>query len=184
MGGALRVVGIGSPHGDDQAGWRVIDVLEGAGLPSHVGLERCPVPATHLLGLMAGVPRVLLVDAVEGDRPPGTLATWQGHHIRQAGAGVSCHGLDLATVLALGESLGLLPGELTLLGIGVEPAACGAHRETLSPAVAAGVAEAARHIAAWCALPPGPGACLLPPGPGGSGAVAAEESQHEEETGA
>ncbi len=184
MADTLRVVGIGSPHGDDQAGWRVIDVLEGAGLPPHVGLERCPVPATRLLGLMAGVPRVLLVDAVESERPPGTLTTWQGSEIRQAGAGVSCHGLDLATVLALGETLGLLPAELTLLGIGVEPAACGAGSEPLSPAVAAGVTEAARHIAAWCAPPPGPGACLIPPGPGRRGAVAAQESQYEVETGA
>ncbi len=58
---ATLVVGIGSPHGDDQAGWRVIDLLAQS-MPGHCQLCRAKVPHELLDGL-GDVQRMHVVDA-------------------------------------------------------------------------------------------------------------------------
>lgn len=123
------VVGIGSPHGDDQAGWRVIDLLAQSML-GHCQLARAKVPHELLDGL-GDVQRMHVVDAcstadtteglmrfeltadkdqadrlifVPADRREGEPALRSGmtHHI------------DLMSVMRLAQALRKLPRQVVL----------------------------------------------------------------------
>ena len=161
----LRVVAIGSHHGDDRVGWQVLERLA-ALAPPPARLARCGAPAAELLGLLEGARGAVLVDAVATGGVPGTVGTWRGEAIGGAGAAVSSHGLDVAQVLALGRTLGVLPRRLVLVGITVDPAACAPRRDGLTPAVAAAVGAAARRVAAeLAAMAPTPRAARPPASP-------------------
>jgi Ni,Fe-hydrogenase maturation factor len=58
----VRILGIGSPSGDDQAGWLVADALQDAGLED-VDIDKLDRPGTSLIPLLA-VSRLILIDAM------------------------------------------------------------------------------------------------------------------------
>jgi hydrogenase maturation protease len=161
-GARVRVVGVGSPHGDDQVGWAVADRLADRELPSEVGVDRCAAPATEILPLVSGAQRVILVDAVDTGQAAGTVGTWRGREILGVPGAVSSHGLDLGQVLALGTSLGMLPEDVTLYGIAVDPAACRPGTGGMTAAVSQAVCFVADRIAQVLGAPPG--ASSIPPG--------------------
>lgn len=134
----VRVIGIGSPFGADRIGWQVADALERR-LEEHGGLEHRDIdvhvgvadrPGVELLRLMQGAQRVILVDAVldcdetrtgrDGTigRPPRWL---QRDELQVLSLGRSSHDLGVSEALALGEALGQLPEQLSILGIHVDP---------------------------------------------------------------
>ena len=127
------VVGIGSPHGDDQAGWRVIDLLSGS-VPEGCLLSRAKVPHELLDGL-AGVELMHVIDAcaaanaedglkrfelvadhqgsddlafVSADRGGGRLAA--DHALRSG----TTHHIDLISVMRLAQTLRTLPPRVVL----------------------------------------------------------------------
>jgi len=110
------VAGIGSPHGDDQAGWLVIDRLEEM---EHFSFESKKLSApAELLDRIQGLDCLICLDAVEGGESPGCIqryvwpfeASWQ---LRTQ----TTHGLDLVSVLNVAESVGFLPRKTILLTI-------------------------------------------------------------------
>ncbi len=140
----LRVVGIGSDHGDDRLGWLACERLAAAPLPEGVEVVRCERFVADLLRLLRDAERVILVDAIRSGRPPGHLHRAGREALAELGAPLSSHGLDLHQLLALAEAVGEAPRELRLYGL--EAAECGPGGE-LSPAVAAalpGLLEALR----------------------------------------
>jgi hydrogenase maturation protease len=114
------ILGIGSPFGDDRAGWLVIDalqvavdarVLAGAGI--HIAaLDR---PGAALLEHMRGFDCVVLVDAMRSGAP-GTIIAIDLDELKTAGLW-SSHALGVAEALALGATLDALPPEVLLFGI-------------------------------------------------------------------
>jgi Ni,Fe-hydrogenase maturation factor len=73
------VIGLGSHHGDDQAGWLVIDQLRERGFPS-TRLARLCHPA-DLLDVIEGEAFFVICDACEGISLPGTIRRmrwWNG----------------------------------------------------------------------------------------------------------
>ena len=142
----LRILGIGSPSGDDQAGWLTVDALLAAGMQSTtVDIQKLDRPSANLIGLLDNAARVILIDAMQSDAPVG--------HIRHFGAddwpayrhGLSSHGLGVLDALALARALGSLPSRIDLYGIEIGSANPG---EAVASAVRAAAHQVARQIAA------------------------------------
>jgi hydrogenase maturation protease len=152
----IHIVGLGSPHGDDLAGWAVIDLLAGEPLPAGVGLHRCMTPARDLLGALDGATRVVLVDAIDGlsaGAVPGTLLQCAPAGLRNGTGPLSSHGVSVKSLLDLAGAARLLPDDLHCVGVAIDPAQAVAGRTALSPPVARAVPELAR-VALDIALAP------------------------------
>jgi len=140
----IRVVGCGSPRGDDAVAWEVIRRLGGAGLDDRVELHA--VEGGHqLLDRLDGRGTLLLIDAISSVVGPGTIHRfdWPDLPIESLRPG-STHDLGPGEALRLAAPLGLLPPRVIVWGV---EAACFDARTGLSPAVAAAVPELVRRIA-------------------------------------
>ncbi len=115
---AVRIIGVGSAHGDDRLGWAVIDALRDVRLPDEVELHCIGAPATELLPLLMDARRVIIVDAVASDDRPGRLVRCDPRDLARGDGEVSGHGLSVDTALDLAEALGMAP-ETLLLGLAV-----------------------------------------------------------------
>ena len=139
--GADRVLGVGSPHGDDAAGWRVVEMLRRRpGLSAQLAIVEPPQLLDHLQGCR----RLILVDACRADRTPGTLIRlqWPDELLRSQRR-QSSHGLDVGDALALAETLGWLPPQVVFWGVEVSRCQPG---EDLSPEVRLALPELERRI--------------------------------------
>lgn len=138
----LRVFGIGSPAGDDQAGWLVVDALRAAGLGGRgVVVEKLDRPGAALVGLLEHTAHAILIDAMQGSGAPGTIHRFDRDSWATYRQGLSSHGFGVFAALSLGQALGSLPARLDLYGIEIASAGPG---EAPGPAVQA----AARRLAA------------------------------------
>lgn len=134
---SILVLGIGNLiMSDDGVGVRVVQQLqEGYGFPPEVTLLDGGTLGLDLLPRLEGVRRLLVVDAVDTGKAPGTMVRLSGYEVPVAmGTKLSPHQMGLKDLLAVGELLGVVPGEMVLLG--VQPDRIGMGME-LSPAVAA-----------------------------------------------
>jgi hydrogenase maturation protease len=127
----VLLVGLGSPHGDDRAGWQAAAALAS---PPVGGLcVRTAVAPIEILDWLDGQRRLVVCDAAVGTGRAGELARWTWPDQRLAAVGFrGTHDLSLVTVLELAGRLGRLPPEVVVWTIeaqSVEPAAA------LSPAV-------------------------------------------------
>jgi hydrogenase maturation protease len=122
MSTPVRIAGIGSCHGVDQAGWRVIEELERCRFGTHytpglVSMVCCSSPAA-LPSLLAGARLVVLVDAL-GSIRAGEVRCVKISELAPTG-GYTSHGFDVGQAIELVESLPDCPARITLLGIGVD----------------------------------------------------------------
>ncbi len=122
------VAGFGSPHGDDRAGWEVVERL-GTRAPLCVAAERGDGAAervrvvrvregTQLIHELEGCGRLIVIDACHGSGPVGTISRFRWpdprirrHHDR------STHEIGLCSALELAKQLGRLPPEVVVFGI-------------------------------------------------------------------
>ena len=121
----VRIIGIGSPHDSDAAGWRAVEALQQAALaarfpPGTVSLENCPAPV-HLYRLLEGCRLAVLIDAMAGAAPqPMDI---EPALLRREPARCSAHGFGVADTLDLLDSLAAGPPRVLLLGLPVGAAA-------------------------------------------------------------
>lgn len=95
-----RILGLGSPHGDDQAGWLVIEKLRQRGYPQQ--RLSCAVSPADLLDIDHDPTPLILCDAAFDDSPPGTIADWSWPTDRVMTARHhTAHDLPLAKILVL-----------------------------------------------------------------------------------
>lgn len=132
----IRVIGIGSPFGDDRAAWRVIELLHGR-IPGEVQLLALDRPGVTLINWLPGVRRLVLIDALLAS-PAGRILCLNPDQL-DAVWPVSSHALRLAESLRLAETLGCLPRQVELHGVTIE--------ETRSRSLSAPVATAAAELA-------------------------------------
>ncbi len=145
------LIGIGNElRGDDGAGLRVVELLTELGVEAF-GHDGEPLT---LLDSFTGRRRVVIVDAVAGERPgrvhrfdavaeplPALFTTRASTHL-----------LGLAETLELGRELGLLPAQLEVIGIEGTSFGLGL---PLAPAVEAAASRVARDLAAdWAKTTP------------------------------
>jgi hydrogenase maturation protease len=134
---ALRILGIGSPAGDDQAGWLTVDALLAEGVHTqHAGitLQKLDRPGAHLISLLDNAAWVILIDAMQSEGTPGRIRRFGEEGWTAYRHGLSTHGFGVLNALALARELGSLPRRLDLYGIEIGSANPGdpASREILA----------------------------------------------------
>jgi hydrogenase maturation protease len=140
------VIGLGNPIlTDDGVGVKVAyavrDVLASAA-PEDVTVTEASVGGLHLMEMMVGYERAILVDAIQtpGGRP-GVISRLTLDDIASAVPtqhSASTHDMNLPTALAMGRRLGLaLPDEIEILAVEAEEVLT--FGETCTPAVAAAI---------------------------------------------
>jgi hydrogenase maturation protease len=129
---------------DDGFADAVLKVLEQEALPAHVELFDAGTSAIDLMDLFAGRERLIVVDAVRGGQPPGTLYRFSPEEVEAGGLPMnSLHQVGLLETLRLGELVGCKPHQSVV--IGVQPADTGLGIG-LSPEVEAAVGKAAALV--------------------------------------
>lgn len=113
-----RIIGLGSPFGDDDAAWRVVDGLREAP-PAGVDLVTLDRPGAALIAWMDAVDELILIDAVIDGGPAGRIMELGQSQLDAMAPAMSSHQLDLPATLQLARRLGTLPANLTLFGISI-----------------------------------------------------------------
>lgn len=110
------IVGIGSPHGDDQLGWVVVDRLRPR-LPAGITADKVN-GGLELLECLDGHDAAAIIDAAAPAGRPGTVRSfaWPSAELTPC-ALWSTHGLGLVQALQLAETLGSLPGHVRIYTI-------------------------------------------------------------------
>jgi hydrogenase maturation protease len=144
----IRIIGIGSPFGDDAAGLEVARRMEAA--PPHgcevVAADR---PGAALIDLFDGAGAVILIDAVRSGSSPGTIHDLDLDDIDCLGAAlVSSHDFGVAAAVALAMKLGRAPAHGRVLGIEASPGG-GAGLDAISPPVSAAIEPAIARARLW-----------------------------------
>jgi hydrogenase maturation protease len=148
----VHVFGIGSPAGDDQAGWLVVDALHASGDADAFVLARLDRPGAGLIPRLQAAEHVILIDAMQGGGAAGSIRHFDRSDWPAYAGGLSSHGFGVLAALALARELGALPPRLDLYGIEITSASPG---EAPCAAVRAAAAELAGHIrGALHAAPP------------------------------
>ncbi|HSQ58677.1 MAG TPA: hydrogenase maturation protease [Gemmata sp.] len=138
----LRIVGLGSDHGDDRAGWEAIRRLAD-GLPSWIQLAEAADPLA-IVGEMPEADSLIVIDACRGAGLPGSIHRfeWPETSLPICGS-LSTHGLGLAAALQIAEELGRLPSRVVVFAI--EAVAEGS-AAALSPAVEAAIPKLVARV--------------------------------------
>jgi len=142
------IVGIGQlAAGDDAIGLRVAHVLASRGFDA-----RACADASVVLSLLETGRRVVVVDAVVGGGPPGTVLRLEPGELSDGPAPLSSHGIGLAEAIDLARTL---YGDHRAAAVAIVGIAIDRPRHAvveLSPAVAAAI-EPAAALAAELASP-------------------------------
>jgi hydrogenase maturation protease len=143
----IRVIGIGSPFGDDRAGLEVARRLAVAP-PADTTVWLADRPGVELLEMVDGAAAVILVDAVRSGAPEGTVHDFALDAVpRPPLRSASSHGFGVGDVLALARALGRLPPRGRVIAI--EAARADGVEGPLTAAVEAGVATALARARQW-----------------------------------
>jgi hydrogenase maturation protease len=140
--GSALIVGVGNPRrGDDAVGPLVIDSLrDKPGFTSdQVATKVITGDLVDLVLSWRSDQDVVIVDAMVGGGPPGTIGVADGlDHLPLPRGAISSHGIGISEAVNLARLLNRLPRSLTI--IGVEASTFG-HFEPPSGAVAASIPE-------------------------------------------
>jgi hydrogenase maturation protease len=144
----IRIIGIGSPFGDDGCGLAAARLLADEP-PAGTEIVIADRPGAALIELLEGVEVTILVDAVRSGAPPGTihdldLRDLPGCSLRA----VSSHELGVAEAMQLVTALGRPPVRGRFLGIEVGPSP-GAPSGRTTLAVSEATAEVVRRARQW-----------------------------------
>lgn len=111
-----RIIGIGSPFGADQLGWRAIDLLKDEDLPG-CELIKLDRPGSDLIRHLETAKAIVLIDAIQAERVPGHMRRLDQTDLLAHSCLTSSHGIGVAEALELARQLDLLPAHLHLIGI-------------------------------------------------------------------
>jgi hydrogenase maturation protease len=116
----LVIVAVGTAQGEDAAAWQVLEHLDDrAFAPAGCAVRRARIdrPGTDLLPLLRGAGHAVVLDAMRGGGPPGTVRLLDRRELSLFDDRLSSHALGVAEVLALADALGELPQVLHVVGI-------------------------------------------------------------------
>lgn len=116
------LIGIGSPYGDDQLGWMIIDELsQQTQLCEHLTLYKSKGSGTDWYTLLPGHERLVFFDALISLKPPGSIINIKSNELDQAFAQRrhSTHGISLSESISLADTLGLLTIPVQVFGVSV-----------------------------------------------------------------
>ncbi len=134
------IIGLGSPLlTDDSVGLKVVHELgQHVAHLQNVELAEDVRGGLHLIDLLAGYDRAVIIDAiVTGEAPPGTIRQLTPSDIPTQRS-ASQHDVNLPTALELGRQLGMhLPASEHILLVGIEADDILTFSESCTPSVAA-----------------------------------------------
>ena len=121
----IKVIGIGSPSGQDQLGWQVVQqlqqtIIEPGDTQKQLSFIQSDRPGLRLLELIKDTDLAILVDAIDKKECAGQLFKLERTDLLQADQPLSSHALGVSETLALGDALGDLPKELVLFGMCID----------------------------------------------------------------
>ena len=133
---------------DDGLAIQVADELNERSLGGNVLLDVCQTMDLSLLGRHRHASKIIVVDAMKGGAPPGTISKWTiARREAPLTALPGLHGMELHDLFDLASEAGLLTCPVTI--IGVEPKDCrvgeGLSAELMS-AVPSVIAEVEREL--------------------------------------
>jgi hydrogenase maturation protease len=137
----IKVIGLGSPNGDDAVGLEVARQLSRETLPGGAAAVACDRPGVDLLDELEGIDAAVLVDALRSGASPGSVRVLSPAQLAR-GHALSSHALGVADALALAEALGRRRPELRIVAVELEAE----RREGVSAAGRAAVPEACRCV--------------------------------------
>lgn len=147
MTSGFRILGIGSPFGDDRAGWEACTLLRarrGAGVSApDVEIRTLDRPGLLLVDQFAGIDNVILIDAVRSAAAVGAIHRLDGDCLGGTRPLLSSHAGGVMEAVDLARALGGLPLHLRIFGVEADPTN---HRDVLSPAVRAALPELVRQV--------------------------------------
>ena len=113
----IRIIGVGSPFGDDAVGLEVARHLR-LSPPLNCEIVVADRPGANLIEMLDGADATIVIDAVHSGAAVGTLHLLSFDQVGQcAGAFVSSHDLGIAAALELARKLGRTPTCGKVLGI-------------------------------------------------------------------
>lgn len=144
-GPALRIIGIGSPFGDDALGHQALERLqqEDGLFPPGTELLELDRPGSSLVPLLENSRAVVIIDAMQSGQPPGTVQRLKTDELITETKLPSSHNLGVAEALALARVLNVLPERLLIYGI---EAGRGVTEVQWYPELRAAVAEGIRGL--------------------------------------
>jgi len=116
----IKIIGIGSPFGQDQLGWQVIELLETLMTPTekqHVQLIKTDRPGIQLLALLKNVDIAILIDAIDDSSKTGQIINLDKSQLLLQNKPFSSHALGVSEALRVGDALKELPKLLRLFGL-------------------------------------------------------------------
>lgn len=150
---SVLVLGIGNLiMSDDGFGVRVVQLLAGRyRFPPGVSVVDGGTLGLDLLPLLEGIDRLLVVDAVEMGRPPGSIVRLCGDDVPVAlETRLSPHQVGLKDLLAVAMLQGFAPRELVLWGVQPERCELGMElSETVAKQLASVVDRVTAELAGW-----------------------------------
>jgi hydrogenase maturation protease len=129
------ILGLGNPLFQDEGlGIHIVHHLMGGELEDQAELIDGGTDGLLLLGTVEAAQQLIIIDAINGDFPAGTIKSLAGDEIPLFANGkLSPHQLSFQEVLALARMRGKLPDQIVLLGVQSESLDWGTN---LSPKVA------------------------------------------------
>jgi hydrogenase maturation protease len=148
----VRVIGVGSPFGDDALGLAAARRLA-IQAPAGVEVVAADRPGERLLDLFDGCAAVIVIDAAWRPAADSSRATGTVHELDLADAAaassqpLSSHGLGVAQAIALAGVLGRLPPRGRFLAVEIDPVPEGIDR--LSPAAEGALQRLWARVEHW-----------------------------------
>lgn len=126
MNSRVRLIGIGSPFGDDRFGWEAAQALRRSDAMNAVAPDRIEILFLDRPGAMLPMhwqeaDIVILLDAVRSGAAPGTRHCLEARDLPGARALCSSHGFGIASAIGLARALGNMPARLLLRGVEADP---------------------------------------------------------------
>lgn len=150
---SIQLVAIGSPHGDDRAGWEVAEQLRTKSSktpPAWLECRKAQTPSDLLMWL-DGVEVLLIVDACRGLKQTVGWRRWRWPTDQLESMDWSgTHNLGLVACLRLAETLEMLPTTTMVWGIEAQQCDPLLTTDKLSARVRSSVDEVARDIIRLC----------------------------------
>ena len=119
MKNKMVVLGLGNPLFQDEGlGIHFVHQLMQEEIDERVELIDGGTDALALLGVVEEAEYLLIIDAIDGEQPPGSIQQISGENIPRLVAGrVSAHQIGFQEVLALASLRGRLPAHIVLIGV-------------------------------------------------------------------
>ena len=106
----VLVLGVGNLLvGDEGVGVHALRALEQECWPPHVQLVDGGTGGLHLLGLLRGSARIVLIDATRDGAPPGTVSVFRARVPADFPPALGAHDIGLRDLIAAAALLGPLP---------------------------------------------------------------------------